>query len=84
MELPFDVSGLRRDEIDALIALIAQLEQMGMPNPAQVAMELLTNLAQQAMEANEAAKTSGGIGVGNPSGEVDTSFPPAQATGFTG
>ena len=82
MELPFDVSGLRSDEKDALLRLIAQLEEMGMPNPTGAAIQLLMGLAQEMQ--NEATKTSGGVGGGNPGGKTNPSLAPPQATGPTG
>jgi hypothetical protein len=78
MELPFDVSGLRKDEIDQLLQTIALLDQQGFPG-AELAMQGLMVMAQNAINA-----TQGGVGVEQPGGAGDTGGTPQEATGAEG
>lgn len=55
MDLPFDVKSLTRDEIDALMQMIAQVQEMGIPpeQAAQAAMAGLQQFVQQAQLQSE-------------------------------
>jgi hypothetical protein len=78
MERPFDVSGLRKDEIDQLLQTIALLDQQGFPG-AELAMQGLMVMAQNAINAAQ-----GGVGVEQPGGAGDTGGTPQEATGTEG
>lgn len=74
MDLPFDINGLRKEQIDELLNMIALMEQNGIP-ATQIAGQALQGVIQQINEAQQNAQPNG---PGLPAGANDLGGAPQE------